>query len=74
MSTLNQAVRQLQAKRRQTERELEQIGQAIKALTSLGGTAGMVVRKKPTFSKAARARIAAAQRARWRKIKALKKK
>jgi hypothetical protein len=54
--------------------ELELINQAIKALTSLGGPSGLVVRKKPTFSKAGLARIAAAQRKRWAKIKASQKK
>ena len=70
MSTINQVVHQLQAKRRQTERELEKIDQAIKALSSLGGTSEPVVRRKHKMSAAGRARIAAAQRARWAKIKA----
>jgi hypothetical protein len=74
MSTLNQVVKQLESQRRQTERELDQINQAIKALTSLGGTAKRGrppgKRRKPQFSKAGLARIAAAQRARWAKIKA----
>jgi hypothetical protein len=74
MSTLNQVVQQLQMQRRQTEQQLEQINQAIKALASLGGPSGPVVRRKPQFSKAGLARIAAAQRKRWAKIKALKKK
>jgi hypothetical protein len=74
MSTLNQVVQQLQAKRRQTEQGLERIDQAIRALSSLGGTTGLVMRRKPKFSKAGLARIAAAQRKRWAKIKAAQKK
>jgi hypothetical protein len=74
MSTLNQVVQQLQAKRRQTEQELERINLAIRALSSLGGTTGLVVRRKPEFSKAGLARIAAAQRKRWARIKAAQKK
>jgi hypothetical protein len=46
-------------------------------LTSIDGTAGLsklTIRRKPRFSVAARARIAAAQRARWAKIKAAQRK
>jgi hypothetical protein len=74
MSTLNQAVRQLQAKRRQTERELEQINQAIKALTSMGGskskTGPKPGRKKYKMSRAGRLAIARAKKAWWAKKKA----
>lgn len=73
MATLNQVVRQLQAKRRQAEQELEKINHAIHALTSLGGTSAAVARRKPKFTKAGLARIAAAQRKRWKKLKAAKK-
>jgi hypothetical protein len=62
----------LQAKRRQTEHELEKLNLAIKALT--GGTSITTVRRKPKFSKAGLANIAAAQRRRWAKIKAGQKK
>jgi hypothetical protein len=76
MTTLNQVVHQLQARRRLTEQELEKLNLAIKALT--GGTARLGrppgQRSKPKFSKAGLARIAAAQRKRWAKIKAAQKK
>ena len=78
MSDLNQVVHQLQTQRKRAELELEKLNLAIKALTSLeggasvGATAG--IRRKPHFSAAARERIAAAQRARWKKIKAAQKK
>jgi len=77
MPTINQVVQQLQTRRTRAEQELEKLNLAIRALTSLHGTAGslrMAIRRKPKFSAAARARIAAAQRARWAKIKAAQKK
>jgi hypothetical protein len=77
MSSIKLVVQQLHAKRRRAEQELEKLNLAIRALASLDGapaTAGLTVRRKPRFSAAARARIAAAQRARWAKIKAGQKK
>ncbi|MGO9243550.1 MAG: hypothetical protein ACLQDC_02120, partial [Verrucomicrobiia bacterium] len=65
------------AQRRRAEQELEKLNLAIRALTSIDGTAGLsklTIRRKPRFSAAARARIAAAQRARWAKIKAAQRK
>jgi fumarate hydratase class II len=77
MPAISNIVHQLETQRTLTQRELEKLNLAIKALTSLEGgsvaaTTGM--RRKPHFSAAARERIAAAQRARWRKIKATQKK
>jgi hypothetical protein len=76
MSKLNRVVQQLHAQRKHAIQELEKLDLAIKALTSLGGAAagGITVRRKPRFSAAARGRIAAAQRARWAKIRAAQKK
>jgi hypothetical protein len=77
MSSMNQVVQQLHAQRRRAEQELEKLNLAIRALTSIDGTAGLsrlTIRRKPRFSAAARARIAAAQRARWAKIKAAQRK
>jgi hypothetical protein len=77
MSSMNQVVQQLHAQRRRAEQELEKLNLAIRALTSIEGTAGLsklTIRRKPRFSAAARARIAAAQRARWAKIKAAQRK
>jgi hypothetical protein len=76
MSSINQVVKQLQIQRKRAEQELEKLNLALKALSSLdGGTAGIKlgIRRKPKFSAAARERIAAAQRARWAKIKAAQK-
>jgi len=77
MSTINEVVHQLQTQRKRTEMELEKLNLAIKALASLNGkpeaaTAG--ISRKPRFSRTTRARMAAAQRARWAKVKAKKKK
>src|ERR1039458_133403 len=69
MTTLNQVVQQLQARRRQTEHELEKLSLAIKALTSLGGTLEPTVRRKNRMSAKGRASIAKAQRERWAKLK-----
>ena len=77
MASMNQVVHHLHAQRKRAVQELEKLDLAIKALTSLDGPAGtlrMTIRRKPKFSAAARARIAAAQRARWAKIKAAQKK
>ena len=75
MSSINQVVQQLQIQRRRTEQELEKLNLALKALSFLDGgtTTNLVARRKPKFSAAARERIAAAQRARWAKIKAAQK-
>jgi hypothetical protein len=59
---------------KQIRQEIEQLS---KVLHLLGGTSKRtytVARKKRTISAAGRRRIAAAQRARWAKIKAAKKK
>ncbi|MGD0058321.1 MAG: hypothetical protein ABSD58_02795 [Verrucomicrobiia bacterium] len=74
---MNQVVQQLHAQRKRAEQEIEKLNLAIRALTSINGTAGLsklTIRRKPRFSAAARARIAAAQRARWAKIKAAQRK
>jgi hypothetical protein len=54
---------------KQIRQEIERLG---KVLHLLGGTTGS--RKKRKLSAAGRKRIAAAQRARWAKIRAAKKK
>jgi hypothetical protein len=77
MPAISNIVHQLETQRRLTQRELEKLDLAIRALSSLGGTsvpdtAG--TRRKPHFTAAARERIAAAQRLRWKKLKAAQKK
>jgi len=55
----------------QLKAERDKLDRAIQALTGLNGT--QKTAKKRTLSAAARARIAAAQRLRWKKFKAEKK-
>jgi hypothetical protein len=77
MSTMTQVVHQLHTQRKRAELELEKLNLAIKALASLDGesvSASAGVRRKPHFTAAARERIAAAQRLRWKKLKAAQKK
>lgn len=65
----------LNKQRKSFIKKLEQIEIAMAAIAGLSGSAKEKgKRKKPKFSKAARERIAAAQRARWAKIKAAQKK
>jgi hypothetical protein len=77
MPAISNIVHQLETQRKLTQRELKKLDLAIRALTSLEGesvAASAGIRRKPHFSAAARERIAAAQRARWKKIKATQKK
>ena len=74
MTVYTDAVKLLRERRQVVAAELGQIDLAVKALGGIrtpGYTAG---RRKPHFSAAARGRIAAAQRARWKKLKAAQKK
>lgn len=61
----------------QLKKERDRLDAAIRALTSLDGAAGTSGRggspRRRTLSVAARRKIAAAQRARWAKIKAKQK-
>jgi hypothetical protein len=75
MPTISDVVHQLETQRKRTQRELEKLNLAIKALTSLSGkSVSAGIRRKPHFSAAAIARIRAAQKARWAKIRAAQKK
>ena len=76
MSNLTKVVQRLKEERDQAQRRIEQLDEALKALTGLGlrGTRqrgpAQPSGKRRTMSAAARKRIAAAQRARWAKWKA----
>jgi hypothetical protein len=80
MLNLAKAVQQLKNEREQTQRKLEHLDTALGVLGGLGGTRGRVGhartpgKKRRTMSAAARKRIAAAQRARWAKWKAARRK
>jgi hypothetical protein len=73
MPITDQIIHQLKTQRSQAERELEKLNLAIKALTGIEGAATFSMRRKPKFTKAGLARISAAQKARWRKLKAAAK-
>jgi hypothetical protein len=75
MPTISNVVHQLETQRRLTQRELEKLDLAIRALTSFNGKSVHArVRRKPKISAAGIARIRAAQIARWAKIRAAQKK
>ena len=73
MSNLTSVVQQLKKERDQLQGRIEQLNEALKALTSTGGVRrqgfAQPSRRRRTMSVAARKRIAAAQRARWAKWK-----
>ena len=75
---MQSVVGQLQKERARLEQELHRVTAALTAFGNVylhGSKAGSQPRrKKRTLSVAARKRIAAAQRARWAKIKAAKNK
>jgi hypothetical protein len=68
--TLRQA---LHAEKTKLETRLAAINRALGSSSAKAPAAEKPERKRPKFSAAARAAIAAAQRARWAKIKAAKK-
>jgi hypothetical protein len=76
MSAITQTIRQVQVRRNQTQRELEKLSLAIKALEQLEQHAAVTETAKPkrTLSLAARRKIARFQKARWAKLKAAKRK
>lgn len=81
MTSLATVVQQLRKQRDQAQKRIEQLDQALKALTGVGGLSaaggrrgrGSLTKKRRTMSDTARKRIAAAQRARWAKWKASKR-
>ena len=75
MSALTQTIRDLQAQRNRAQQQLEKLNLAIKALERLDGSVAVEreARPKRKLSLVARKKIAAAQRARWAKVRAKKK-
>jgi len=81
MANLATVVQQLRKERDQAQKRVEQLDQALEALTGVGRMRGASGRRRRvnapaarrTMSAAARKRIAAAQRARWAKWKAAQK-
>jgi len=75
MSAINRTIKQLEAQRTSLEKEIVKLDTAVKVLKSLSpGTAPAPTPPVKTrkISKAGIARIRAAQKARWAKIKAQK--
>ena len=64
MANFNQVLAELRAERNRAQNELENLDAAIRAIGGLGGKT-----TTRTISAAGRARIAAAQRARWAKAR-----
>jgi hypothetical protein len=76
MANLSAVINQLRRERDRASRELERLEHAIAALDHIGGSragrgafAKRGSRRRRKLSAAARARIAAAQRARWAKFR-----
>lgn len=75
MSNLGAVLGQLKQERAGVAAELRQLDQAIQALSKVAGRAPVVGKRvKRTMSVAARKRIAAAQRVRWARFHANRKK
>ena len=77
MADIRQAIESVRAARGRTKKELAQLEAAIRALQGLpgGDSAGRkqaVSKRRRTMSAAARKKIAAAQKARWAKVRKLK--
>jgi hypothetical protein len=69
MAIFGDAVKALQTRRQSLLKEMGKIDMAVKALGGIR-LSDTTTRRKPKFTKAGLARIAAAQRARWKKLKA----
>ena len=67
MTTLNKVVSSLQKEYSRLEKEMGRVGKALDALGRAGGKRLRSTRR--TLSKAARQRIAEAQRLRWAKVR-----
>lgn len=74
MGTVSKIVKQLKKERDRVEKQLSGLNAALGAFTKAYSAKPTTTGKKRTISAAGRKRIAAAQRARWAKIKAKKKK
>ena len=69
MTIYTDAVKLLRERRQAVAAELGRIDLAVKALGGIRTTVWTTGRRKPHFSAAGRERIAAAQRARWKKVR-----
>jgi hypothetical protein len=72
MGNVSSIIGQLKKERDRVAKQLSGIEAAIKAFTSAYGGTGKPGRKRRKMSAAGRAKIAAAQRRRWAKVRAAK--
>jgi len=70
MGNLSGVVKELKKERDRVERQLSGLNAALSAFVGVYGGAGKPTRKRRKLSAKARAKIAAAQRARWKAWKA----
>ena len=74
MASLSGIVMQLKKERDRVEKQLSGLNAAISAFAAVYAGNGQPTRKRRKLSVEARGRIAAAQRKRWAKVKAAKRK
>jgi hypothetical protein len=77
MTNIAKAIVRLREERRDAQNQVQKLGEAISVLEKLtrgpGSTAGATHRAKRVLSAAGRRRISLAQKARWAKIRQIKK-
>jgi hypothetical protein len=77
MTNIAKAIVRLREERRDAQNQVQKLGEAISVLEKLtrgpGSTAGAPHRTKRVLSAAGRRRISLAQKARWAKIRQIKK-
>lgn len=77
MTNIAKAIDRLREERRDAQNQVQKLGEAISVLEKLtrgtGSTTGMGHRAKRVLSAAGRRRISLAQKARWAKIRQIKK-
>jgi hypothetical protein len=73
MGNLSRLVKQLKKERDRVEKQLSGLNAALSAFVGVYSGKAKPTRKRRTLSAKGRAKIVAAQRARWAKVKAKKK-
>jgi hypothetical protein len=73
MPNLSAVVKQLQKERDRVEKQLSGLDAALRAFAHVYNRTGTLGRKRRKMSAKSRAKIAAAQRRRWRKFRAKRK-
>ena len=73
MANVSSIVKQLKAERDRVEKQLSGMDAALRAFVGVYGGNGQPSRKRRKMSAKGRAKIAAAQRRRWAKVRAARK-